>query len=65
MLQTMTAVPTDCLDNLAAAVERLRWLEAQSGASAEGGDPMSLFDALGDIYAASQRLVSLGRTATR
>lgn len=57
MLHGMVVVPADYLDDLAIAVERLQWLGTESEARAEGGDPMCLFDALCDVYAASQRLV--------
>jgi hypothetical protein len=53
----MVVVPADYLDDLAVAVERLQWLGMESEARAEGGDPLCLFDALCDVYVASQRLV--------
>ena len=64
MLHGMTVVPADYLEALAVAVERLQWLGTESEAQVEGGDPMSLFDALCDVYAASQRLVLPERSRT-
>ena len=59
----MAEVPADYLDDLMQAVDRLQRLGAASRAAAEGGDPMTLFDALCEVYAASQRLVDPRRRA--
>jgi hypothetical protein len=59
----MAEVPADYLDELMHAVDRLQRLGAASRAAAEGGDAMSLFDALCEVYAASQRLVGPHRRA--
>ncbi|HEV7147455.1 MAG TPA: hypothetical protein VGN48_10720 [Pedococcus sp.] len=60
MLHGMVVVPADYLDDLARAVERLQWLATESEGRAEGGDPLCLFDALREVYAASQLLVNPG-----
>jgi hypothetical protein len=53
----MAEVSADDLDALLHAVDRLRRLGSASRDAADGGDPMTLFDALCEVYAASQRLV--------
>lgn len=57
MPREMAEVSADDLDALMSAVGRLRQLGIASRAAADGGDPMTLFDALCEVYAASQRLV--------
>jgi hypothetical protein len=57
MPREMAEVSADDLVDLMHAVERLRRLGSASRAAADGGDPMTLFDALSEVYAASQRLV--------
>lgn len=60
----MAEVSADSLDDLMHAVDRLQELGAASCRTAEGGDAMTLFDALCEVYAASQRLIDPYRRAS-
>lgn len=57
MPREIAEVSADDLDDLMHAVDRLHRLGSASRAAAEGGDAMTLFDALCEVYAASERLV--------